>query len=399
MPEPPAIAGGTPVREDWLGYGGQDITDAEVEAVTQALRGELITRGPTVAAFEAAVADAVGVDHAVAATSGTAALHLAGAAAGFGPGDEVIVPALTFVSTAHVATYTGATPVFADVDPATRTLDPAAVDAAVTDATAGVVPMHYGGAPADIEGLLAVADAHELTVIWDACHAFGGRWRGEAIGAQRDMAMFSFHPVKNITTGEGGMLVTDDDALAARARRLRSFDMEYAPPGHETRPWLQVAEGVGFNYNMTELQAALGLAQLERLDAFRARRAAIVARYDAAFADIAGIRTPPQPADAVPMWHLYAIEVTDAFGCDRAAFVRAMHAEQIGVQVHYVPLHEHPVFAEVRGADALAGTEAVYAGLVSLPLHTTMTDADVASVIAAVERLAAYTQEASLPSP
>jgi len=390
----PALYGGTPVRESVLGYGSQSITETEKEAVVDALDGGYITRGPTVDEFEARVADMVGVDHAVATTSGTTALHLAGAAAGFESGDEVITTPLTFASTAHAATYNDATPVFADIDPHRRTLDPDAVAERVTDDTEGLIPMHYGGHPADIETLLAVADDHDLTVIWDACHAFGGSWHGEPIGAQRDMAMFSFHPVKNITTGEGGMVVTDDDDLAARLRRLRSFDMDYDPEGHADEPWYQVTEGLGYNYNITDLQAALGLAQLDRLNEFKQRRDEVIARYDATLADIEGIRTPPDPTDADPMYHLYAIEVGEDFGCDRKEFVNAMHAENIGVQVHYVPLHYHPHFQDEFGYDPgqFPKTEAVYDGLVSLPLHAEMDGSDVKDVVTAVKKLAAHYQ-------
>jgi perosamine synthetase len=390
--ERPAHDGGTPVRTETLGYGSQSITDHEKEAVVEALDGDYITRGPTVEAFEERVADLVGVDHAVAATSGTTALHLTGEAAGFGPGDEVITTPLSFVSTAHAATYPGAEPVFADIDPHRRTLDPDAVREQVTEDTAGLIPMHYGGQPADIEGLLAIADDHDLTVIWDACHGFGGEWRGEPLGAQRDMAIFSFHPVKNITTGEGGMVVTDDDDIATRLRRYRSFDMDYSPPGHESEPWYQVTEGLGYNYNVTDIQAALGLAQLDRLEEFKQRRDRIVARYDEAFADMPGIRTPPDPVESDPMYHLYAIEVREAFGCDRETFVNAMHAENIYVQVHYVPLHYHPFFQEEFGYEEglFPETERVYEGLVSLPLHAEMDDEDVEDVIRAVRRLRAY---------
>ncbi|QLG48897.1 DegT/DnrJ/EryC1/StrS family aminotransferase [Natrinema halophilum] len=390
----PALYSGTPVRETVLGYGSQSISEAEKAAVGDALEGDYITRGPTVEEFEARVAELVGVDHAVASTSGTTALHLAGAAAGFGPGDEVITTPLTFASTAHAATYNDATPVFADIDPRRRTLDPDAVRERVTDDTEGLIPMHYGGHPADIDALLSVADDHDLTVVWDACHAFGGTWHDEPIGAQRDMAIFSFHPVKNITTGEGGMVVTDDDDLAARLRRLRSFDMNYDPDGHEDEPWYQVTEGIGYNYNLTDLQAALGLAQLERLDAFKQRRDEVRDRYDAAFADIVGIRTPPNPLDADPMYHLYAIEVSDAFGCDRGEFVNAMHAENVGVQVHYVPLHYHPYFQEKFGYEPgeFPESEAVYERLVSLPFHAEMDDSDVDDVVTAVQRLSTYHQ-------
>ena len=390
--ETPAKYGGTPIREEVLGYGEQSITEHEKEAVLDALEGDYITRGPTVEEFENRVADLVGVKHAVATTSGTTALHLAGEAAGFGPGDEVITTPLTFVSTAHAATYTGAEPVFADIDPHRRTLDPERVREQVSEETTGLVPMHYGGHPADIEGLLEIADDHDLTVIWDACHAFGGTWRGESIGSQRDMTMFSFHPVKNITTGEGGMVVTDDDNLAARLRRLRSFDMEYDLAGHEDEPWYQVVEGVGYNYNVTDLQAGLGLAQLDRIEEFKQRRDEIIARYDEAFGAIKGIRTPPDPVESDPMYHLYAIEVDEVFGCDRTAFVNAMHAENIGVQVHYVPLHFHPFFQEEYGYEEgmFPDAESVYEGLVSLPLFPEMDDSDVRDVMRAVRRLARH---------
>jgi dTDP-4-amino-4,6-dideoxygalactose transaminase len=388
----PAKYGGTPVRKEVLGYGGQSITEHEKEAVIDALEGDYITRGPTVEEFEKRIADLVGVEHAVATTSGTTALHLAGEAAGFGPGDEVITTPLTFVSTAHAATYAGATPVFADIDPHRRTLDPERVRAQVSDETTGLVPMHYAGHPADIQGLLEVADDHDLTVIWDACHAFGGTWRGDAIGAQRDMAMFSFHPVKNITTGEGGMVVTDDNDLAARLRRLRSFDMVCDLEGHEDEPWYQVVEGVGYNYNVTDLQAALGRAQLDRIEEFKQRRDEIIARYDEAFGPIEGIRTPPDPVESDPMYHLYAIEVDEDFGCDRTEFVNAMHAENVGVQVHYVPLHYHPLFQEEYGYDEgdFPVAERVYEGLVSLPLFPGMDDGDIRDVVRAIERIARY---------
>ena len=387
--ELPAHYGGEPIRDSVLGYGSQSITDHEKEAVVDALDGDYITRGPTVEEFENRVADFVGVDHAVAATSGTTALHLAGAAAGFEEGDEVITTPLTFASTAHVATYNDATPVFADIDPHNRALDPDSVRKQVTDDTEGLVPMHYAGHPADIEALLEIADEHDLTVIWDACHAFGGTWQGEPIGAQRDMVMFSFHPVKNITTGEGGMVVTDDDELAERLRRLRSFDMDYDPEGHEDEPWYQVTEGLGYNYNFTDIQAALGLAQLDRREEFKQCRDEIIAQYDKTLAEIPGIRTPPEPVESDPMYHLYAIEVGDDFGCDRKEFVNAMHAENIGVQVHYVPLHYHPYFQEEFGYERgqFPETEAVYDGLVSLPLHPEMSDTDVDDVLQGIKRL------------
>jgi len=389
----PALYGGDPVRKKVLGYGSQSITDHEKEAVVSALEGDYITRGPTVERFEGRVADLLDVEHAIATTSGTTALHLAGRAAGFDRGDEVITTPLTFVSTAHAAPYWGAEPVLADIEPETRGLDPDAVREQVTDDTEGLVPMHYAGQPADIEGLLKIAEDHDLTVIWDACHGLGGTWRGEPLGSQRDMATFSFHPVKNITTGEGGMVVTDDDELARRVRRLRSFDMNYDPEGHESEPWYQISEGVGYNYNITDMQAALGIAQLDRLNEFKRRRDEIVAQYDEAFSKVSGLQTPPEPVEADPMYHLYAVEIDSVkFGCDREEFVNAMHEENLGVQVHYVPLNHHPVFREEFGYEPgmYPVAERTYERVVSLPLHVEMTDGDVNDVVRAVERIHAY---------
>lgn len=390
--ELPAIRGGESVRSEPLGYGGQSIGEREKEAVVEALESDYITRGPKVDEFEKSVADFVGVDHAVATTSGTTALQLAGRATGFGPGDEVITTPLTFVASTYPACHTGAEPVFADIDPETRTLDPDAVRNAITEDAEGLVPMHYGGHPCDVDALLTIADEHDLTVIWDACHAFGTRVGGTPLGRERDMAVFSFHPVKNITTGEGGMVVTDDDELAGRLRSFRSFDMNYDPDGHEDEPWYQVAEGIGYNHNVTDLQAALGTTQLERLAEFKERRQEIMARYDESFADVPGVRTPVVRDDVDPMFHLYAVEIDDEFGCSRKEFVNAMHAENIYVQVHYVPLHYHPYFREEHGYERgeFPDAEAVYERIVSLPLFPSMDDSDVDDVIAAVKRLHGY---------
>jgi dTDP-4-amino-4,6-dideoxygalactose transaminase len=304
----------------------------------------------------------------------------------------VVTTPLTFASTAHAATYAGAKPVFADVKRETRNIDPEAVREQITDETVGLIPMHYAGQPCEVDELLEIADEHDLTVIWDACHALGSTWRGEMAGSHRDAAIFSFHPVKNITTAEGGMVVTNNDELAERVRSLRSFDMDYDPPGHEDEPWFQVTEGVGYNYNFTDLQAALGLSQLERIEEFKQRRNGIIDRYEEAFADIPGLQTPTVKDDVDPMWHLYAVEVREEFGCDRKQFVEAMHAENIYVQVHYVPLHFHPLFQERFGYERgqFPVTENVYEGLVSLPLYPAMEDSTVNKVVNAVNRLQQY---------
>lgn len=392
----PAVAGGDPIFLEGIGYGGQDIGDAEKEAVIDALDRDYITRGPEVEAFEADIAEFVGVDHAVAVTSGTAALHIAGLAADLDPDDEVITTPLTFTATANAACHVGAEPVFADVKSDTRNLDPEAVEHRVTEDTEALIPMHYAGQPCEIGMLLDIADDHDLTVIWDACHALGSRWNGDLIGAERDMAVFSFHPVKNITTGEGGMVVTDDDDLAERLRSYRSFRMVYDSAGHEDEPWYQVSEGVGYNYNFTDIQAALGRVQLKRIDEFKNRRDELVARYDDEFDEISGVKTPAKKANGDPMWHLYAVEIGEEFPASRGEFVRAMREENIGVQVHYVPLHHHPHFQDKHGY--LVGqfpiSNHLYERLVSLPLHPGMSDADHGRVLEAIRSIRTYYSEA-----
>ncbi|MEA5388492.1 DegT/DnrJ/EryC1/StrS family aminotransferase [Haloarculaceae archaeon H-GB11] len=386
----PAIDGGEPALSEPIGYGGQSIGEEEKVAICEALESDYVTRGPRVDEFEDRLAEFVGVDHAIATTSGTTALQLAGDAIDLGPGDEIITTPLTFVATAYPACHTGATPVLADIDPETRTIDPDAVRDAITEDTRALVPMHYGGHPCDVDELLSIADTHDLTVIWDACHAFGTTLEGNQVGSEPDMATFSFHPVKNITTGEGGAVVTDDDELADRLRALRSFDMNYEPEGHEEEPWYQVTEGVGYNYNITDIQAALGLEQIDKVESFKRRRQEIMAQYDQAFEEVPGLRTPVVKDGVDPMFHLYAVEIVeDEFGCSRTEFVNAMHAENIYVQVHYVPLHYHPFFQEEYGYERgqFPETEAVYDRIVSLPLYPAMSDDEVDSVIHAIHRL------------
>jgi dTDP-4-amino-4,6-dideoxygalactose transaminase len=384
----PAVDGGDPVRDDVLGYGGQDVGEREKEAVAEALEGDYITRGPTVEEFESEFADYVGVENCVAVTSGTAALHLVGEAL-LDEGDELVTTPLTFASTANAASYADAKPVFADVKRETKNLDPEKVREKVTDDTEVVLPMHYAGHPCEIEELTEVAHENDAKVVWDSCHAIGGEWKGEKIGAQTDVATFSFHPVKTITTGEGGMVATDDDEIAEEVRSLRSFRMNYSPEGHEDEPWYQVTEGLGYNYNFTDMQAALGLVQLDRLDEFRERRGEIFERYQDAFADVEGLRTPTVRDDADPTLHLYVVEVHEEFGCSRKEFVNAMHAENIGVQIHYVPLNYHPFFQDEFGYSEgdFPVAEEAYEHILSLPFFPAMSDDDVEDVIRAVKRL------------
>lgn len=388
----PAIAGGEPVFSDGIGYGGQDITEAEKEAVLNVLDRDYITRGPEVEAFEEDVADFVGTEHAIAVTSGTAALHIAGLAAGLKSGDEVVTTPLTFTATANTACHAGAEPVFADVKPDTRNLDPDAVEERITEDTEALIPMHYAGQPCQIDSLLDIADEYDLTVIWDACHALGSRYEGNRIGSERDMVMFSFHPVKNITTAEGGMIVTDDDYFAEQLRSYRSFRMTYGGEDHDDEPWYQVTEDVGYNYNFTDIQAALGRVQLDRIDEFKQRRDELFARYEKDLAGIKGIEIPMVKENVDPMWHLFSVEIDEEFPCSRGEFVGAMHEENIGVQVHYVPLHHHPHFQEEHGygKEQFPVTNHLYERMVSLPLFSGMSDEDYSNVIGAIKNIAAY---------
>jgi len=387
----PAVAGGKPVREEVLGYGGQDITEREKKAVAEAVERDYITRGPTVEEFEEEFAEYLGVKHCVAVTSGTAALHLVGETL-LQEGDEVVTTPLTFAATANMACYADAKPVFADVKRGTKNLDPDRVREKITPDTEVVLAMHYAGHPCEMDELTEVAHEYDAKVVWDACHAIGGKWRGEKIGSQSDVATFSFHPVKTITTAEGGMVATDDTEIAEEVRSLRSFRMNYSPEGHEDEPWYQVTEGLGYNYNFTDMQAALGLVQLDRLDEFVERREEIFEMYQEAFADVDGLLTPTMKENADPTLHLYVVEIHEEFGCSRKEFVDAMHAENIGVQVHYVPLNHHPYFQDKFGyteGDFPVAEEA-YEHIVSLPLFPAMSDEDVEDVVTSVKRLHKY---------
>lgn len=388
----PAIEGGKPVRKDYIGYGSQSINEEDKEAVKESLEGDYITRGPSVEEFEERVANFVGVDNAVAITSGTTALHLAGKALGFSEGDEVITTPLTFASTAYSATYSGAEPVFADIKPDTRNIDPEKIEEKITEDTKAIVPMHYAGQPAEIEKILEIAEEHDLKVLWDACHAFGSKYEGEVIASERDAAIFSFHPVKNITTAEGGIVVTDDDELAERMRSLRSFTMNSEAEGHEDEPWYQVVEEEGYNYNFTDIQASLGLSQLERAEEFKERREEIFEKYSEALKDVEGVRPPEVKENVDPFWHIYTVKITDDFPVSRKKFFNAMQEENIGVQVHYVPLHYHPFFQENYGCEKgeFPETEEVYSQIVTLPMYPDMSDSDVEDVIKAVRKISNY---------
>lgn len=357
-----------------LSYGRQHIDQADIDAVEAVLRGDWLTQGPAVEAFEAALCEATEARYAVSFANGTAALHAAAAAAGLGPGDVVATSALTFSASAACARYVGATPTLVDLDPSTLSLDVAAVP----DGLDGLVAVHYAGLPIDLGAL-----AHRpRVVIEDACHALGARTPDGPVGncARSDMACFSFHPVKPITTAEGGAVTTNDPELADALRRFRNHGIERLP---DVDPWYYEVRSLGFNYRLTDLQAALGTAQLAKLPQLIARRNEIAERYRSGLADLPVVLPPSAPAGTVHGYHLFAIRVGD-----RRRVFDGLHARGIRVQVHYVPIHHHPVYADLGfGPADLPATEAAYAGLISLPIHPSLTDGDVDRVVAALAEL------------
>lgn len=388
----------------FLPYGHQVIDDDDVAAVTAVLRGDFLTTGPTVAQFEAAFAQRMGARYAIACNSGTAALHLATMAIGLGPGDAAVVPSLTFLATANAVRFTGAEVVFTDVDPTTGLLTAETLRAALKRKAGGttkaVLPVHLAGMVADMKAIGAVARDSGLAVIEDACHALGAaEGGGVAVGAcaRSALAAFSTHPVKTITTGEGGLVTTNDAALAERARRLRNHGMEHDPArwtdpetgrdGDQPAPWYYEMAEIGYNYRLTDIGCALGLSQLKKLDRFVKRRAELAARYDRLLASLAPhVKIPARPAQGITAWHLYAVQIDfAALKRRRGDVMRAMRAAGIGTQVHYIPVHRQPYYRKRYGDLPLPGADAYYARTLSLPLFPAMKDSDVDRVVGALK--------------
>ena len=394
---------------DFLPYGSQAIDDDDIAAVNAVLRSDFLTTGPAVEAFEAALAERTGAAYAVACASGTAALHMAALALGLGPGDWAVVPAITFLATANAVRFTGADVIFCDVDPATGLMTADTFEAALAanpdKRVRAVLPVHLAGQPADPAGIAAIARAGGIAVIEDACHALGTSYPGEdgadmtAVGAcaHADMATFSFHPVKTVTTGEGGAITTRDKETAGRLRLARNHGMTRTAADFENRglaldpsgaanPWYYEMAEPGYNYRLSDIHAALGLSQLKKLDRFAEARRRIVGRYAAALASLAPTL---RPVGRVPgctvAWHLYQVLIDfDAAGTTRAEVMNALRARGIGTQVHYIPVPSQPYYRRLYGEQALPGAEAYYARTLSLPLFPAMTDGDVERVTAAL---------------
>jgi perosamine synthetase len=397
-PKPPAsernsvlaIDGGQPTRSQLLSYGHQLIDDDDVAAVTRVLRSDWLTTGPEVAKFEEEFAAFVGATHAIAVASGTAALHAAAFAAGIGPGDEAIVTALTFAASANCIRYQGGTVRFADVRADTLNIDPACVAALINSRTKAIVTVDYGGQPSDLAELIDLARRHDLILIEDAAHAVGASYRGAHIGSWADLTTFSMHPVKQMTSGEGGVLTTNRADLAARTRAFRNHGITTdARERANAGSWMYEMVELGYNYRLTDFQCALARSQLKKLRRWLKRRQEIADRYNNAFATLAEITTPTVLSDRDSAWHLYAIRLNLLrLRVDRARFFSSLRAENIGANVHYIPVPWHPYYQALnyqKGQWPVA--EQAYERLVTLPLWAGMTDADVDDVIAAVNKV------------
>jgi perosamine synthetase len=390
-------------------YGRQSITEEDIAAVVACLRSDFLTQGPCVQAFEEAFAREVGARHAVAVCNATAALHLAMLVGGIGPGHRVITSPITFLASANAAAYVGATPDFADVDPVTLNLCPQSLSEHWQPDTRAVVAVAYAGQAADMPAIARLARRHRALVIEDACHGVGGGFHHQGknylLGGHpwADMTTFSFHPVKTMTTGEGGMLVTNNDQYAAKARLLRSHGVmrsqfvglgRQEPAFTEQGSWYYEMQDLGYNYRLTDIQAALGLSQLRRLTDMIARRRQIVASYNQAFAALDFLQIPmvKNLSDAsLISWHLYTVRIDfKKLGKTRTEVMQELRSHGVGSQVLYIPVHLQPWYRQTYNytAGKCPVAEAAYPGLLSLPLYSTMDEKDVQTVIAAVSGLA-----------
>jgi UDP-4-amino-4,6-dideoxy-N-acetyl-beta-L-altrosamine transaminase len=375
-------------------YSRQSIDEDDIKAVVEVLRSDLITQGPKVREFEAALAEYCGAKHTVVFSSGTAALHAAYFAAGIGPGEgsaapgEIITSPITFVATANAALYLGARPVFVDIEPETGNINAELIAKAITENTRAIVPVHYAGHPADLDPIHEIAKKHGLVVIEDACHALGASYKGRKIGSLSDMTVFSFHPVKPITTGEGGAVVTNDGEFSERLRAFGTHGITKDAERFVDEPhgsWHYEMQHLGFNYRLTDIQAALGLSQLRKLDSFIKRREEIAAVYNEAFKDTAWFDLPAGREYAKSSWHLYPIRLKGGCLKRKAEIFRELRQQGLGVQVHYMPVYLQPYY---RGLGYMDGpcpeAERFYGRELSIPVHQGMGDRNVKQVMKGV---------------
>ncbi len=391
-----AIHGGQPVRNNKIFYGRQCIEEDDIQAVVETLQSPFITCGPKVAEMEVKLAQYVGAKHAVICSNGTAALHCACIAAGIGPGDEVITTPITFAASSNCALYCGARPVFADIDPATYNIDPESIRAHISAKTKAVVAVDFTGQAVKIKEIRQICDEFGLIFIEDAAHAIGTKYNGQAVGSLADMTCFSFHPVKNITCGEGGAITTNNDELHKKLVLAHTHGITHDDQLMEEAPhegiWYYEQISLGFNYRMTDFQSALLINQLKKLERFKQRRREIVNRYNEAFKNLEGIIVQQEIPESDTCRHLYIIRLDlDKLTCTRREFFDAMSAENVQCQIHYVPVYWFPYYKHLGYERGLCpNAEEIYKGILSIPLYPLLTDNDVEDVIHAVTKVATF---------
>lgn len=375
-------------------YGHQSLDKEDIKAVIKSLRFDFITQGPKIKEFEKALCDYTGARYAVAVSSGTAGLHISCLAAGIKRGDEVITSPITFAASANCAFYCGAKPVFADIDKGTINIDTQEIQKKITPRTKALIPVHFAGYPCDLARIAEIAKKKKLMVIEDAAHALGATYRSSKIGSCKysDMAVFSFHPVKSITTGEGGAVLTNSRALFEKLLRLRNHGIERTQERFKNKflsdlgPWYYEMQDLGFNYRITDFQCALGIAQMAKVDKFIRQRKKIAALYDKAFSKIDGIILPPEEPLASSARHLYFVRLRNS--AKRKKVFEQLRESGIGVQVHYIPVYKHPYYKRLGYGNALCpNAEEYYRSAITLPLYPKMTAADIARVITISKRI------------
>lgn len=393
--EKPAIAGGSPVRDTKLYYGHQYVDQADVKAVEEVLTSDYLTCGPKVVELEKKLCELTGAKYAVAVSNGTAALHIAAMAAGVGEGDELITTPITFAASANCALYCGGRPVFADIDPHTYNIDPASVQEKITDRTRAVVAVDFTGQAVRLEELLDICHKKGLVLIEDGAHSIGTKYKGKPVGSIADITTFSFHPVKTVTGGEGGAVLTDrrdlyEKLLLYRAHGITKDEAFYENESHG--PWYHEQIGLGYNYRITDIQCALILSQMDKLSQFAVRRREIVKRYDAAFSQIPQLSVQQEIPESDTTRHLYILRLRpEMLTIDRKGFFEAMAAENICCNVHYIPVYWHPYYEKLGYQKGLCpNAEKLYQEMMSLPLYYSLTDQDVDDVIRAVRKLVDY---------